>query len=209
MSWPAELDVGNRRNARFSTGPKSAAGKRRSRRNALRHGLAAETVVEACEDPKHYKKFQAAIVADYAPESTVAHELVLRIASLLWRLRRATFIETGLLEMQAKRPLQLIEHARSIGHTSPSKNASPPNFCTDIVNTAGEVAESYLNLDKLHNAAFDRLGRYEARLWRELAQTLVIVDLMKRLLPLARAQFAKRRGRIRPSFETMHMPRHG
>ena len=35
----------NRRNAAKSTGPKSAKGKERSRRNALRHGLTAETVI--------------------------------------------------------------------------------------------------------------------------------------------------------------------
>src|SRR5712691_9459510 len=103
MTSPKQFEA-NRRNALLSTGPKSTQGKRRSRRNALRHGLAAETVVEAFEDPRHYKKFQAAIVSDYEPRSTVEHELVLRIASLLWRLRRATSVETGLLEIEATIP---------------------------------------------------------------------------------------------------------
>jgi hypothetical protein len=34
----------NRRNALHSTGPRSEGGKRQSRRNAVRHGLAAETI---------------------------------------------------------------------------------------------------------------------------------------------------------------------
>ena len=38
-SSPAKI-AANRRNARRSTGPRSAAGKARARRNAFRHGLA-------------------------------------------------------------------------------------------------------------------------------------------------------------------------
>ena len=91
----------NCQNAQKSTGPRTQNGKRRSRLNALRHGLAAETVVEGLENPATYKKFQSAIVSHYEPQSPVEHELVLRLASLLWRLRRATSIETGLFEIQA------------------------------------------------------------------------------------------------------------
>src|SRR5580704_8294738 len=91
----------NRRNARNSTGPVTEEGKRRSRCNAVRHGLTAETVIGALEDAADYKAFEAAIVADYDAQSAVERELVLRLASLLWRLRRSTAIETGLFEMQA------------------------------------------------------------------------------------------------------------
>ena len=91
----------NRRNARKSTGPVTEDGKRRSRCNAVRHGLTAETVIGALEDAEDYQAFQAAIMADYDAQSAVERELVLRLASLLWRLRRATTIETGLFEMQA------------------------------------------------------------------------------------------------------------
>ena len=40
----------NRRNSQKSTGPKTDRGKRHSRRNAFRHGLCAETVIEILED---------------------------------------------------------------------------------------------------------------------------------------------------------------
>jgi hypothetical protein len=49
-----------------------------------------------------YKAFEATIIADYCAETAVARELVLRLASLLWRLRRATAIETDLFEIQAE-----------------------------------------------------------------------------------------------------------
>jgi hypothetical protein len=92
----------NRRNALKSTGPKSEQGKQASRCNAVRHGLTAETVIGALEDAEDYKAFEAAITADYDAQSAVERELVLRLASLLWRLRRATTIETGLFEIQAE-----------------------------------------------------------------------------------------------------------
>jgi hypothetical protein len=89
----------NRRNALRSTGPTSEEGKRRSRQNAVRHGLSAETVVDIVEDIDDYRGFEAAIIADYDARTAVERELVLRLASLLWRLRRATLIETELLRI--------------------------------------------------------------------------------------------------------------
>ena len=97
----------NRRNALRSTGPKTEDGKRRSRHNAVRHGLTAETVIVPLEDTQDYQAFEAAIIADYDARTAVERELVLRLASLLWRIRRATAIETDLLQIQAeisKRP---------------------------------------------------------------------------------------------------------
>src|SRR6516162_1524842 len=92
----------NRRNSLKSTGPKTEAGKRTSRCNAVRHGLTAETVIGALEDAEDYKAFEAAITADYDAQSAVERELVLRLASLLLWLRRATTIETALFEIQAE-----------------------------------------------------------------------------------------------------------
>src|SRR5213079_1494315 len=96
----------NRRNARKSTGPMTQEGKQRSRCNAVRHGLTAETVIGALEDAEDYKAFEAAVIADYEAQSAVERELVLRLASLLWRLRRATTMETGLFDIQAEQLLE-------------------------------------------------------------------------------------------------------
>jgi hypothetical protein len=90
-----------RRNALTSTGPKTEAGKRRSRRNAVWDGLTAETVI-ALEDIEDYQAFEAAVAVDYETRTAVQRELVLRLASLLWRMRRATAIETDLIQIQAE-----------------------------------------------------------------------------------------------------------
>jgi hypothetical protein len=93
MSSPKQI-AANRRNAFKSTGPVTEEGKNRSRRNAVRHGLTAETVIATLEDTDDYQAFEAAVTADYDAETAVERELVLRLASVLWRLRRATGIET-------------------------------------------------------------------------------------------------------------------
>ena len=61
----------NRRNASKSTGPITEDGKQRSRCNAVRHGLTAETVIGTLEDAEDYKAFEAAIIADYDAQSAV------------------------------------------------------------------------------------------------------------------------------------------
>src|SRR5882762_7693253 len=87
-----------------------------------RHGLTAETVIGALEDAEDYKAFEAAIIADYDAQSAVERELVLRLASLLWRLRRATAMETGLFEIQTghlrefRQASQALPESREIIH---------------------------------------------------------------------------------------------
>ena len=61
----------NRRNALKSTGPRTVAGKEQSRRNAIRHGLTAETVIGLLEDAEDYRQFEAAVIADYDAQSAV------------------------------------------------------------------------------------------------------------------------------------------
>jgi hypothetical protein len=44
------------------------------------------------------------VIADYDAESAVERELVLRLASVLWRLRRATGIETAIFQSVTAEP---------------------------------------------------------------------------------------------------------
>lgn len=75
---------------------------RRSRRRAWRDGLADQTVVQGLEDIQSYRAFERTLVGSVDPRSVIELALVHRLASLLWRLRRASAIETGLFDIQAE-----------------------------------------------------------------------------------------------------------
>ena len=199
----------NRRNARKSTGPITEEDKQRTRCNAVRHGLTAETVIGALKDAEDYKAFEAAIIADYDAQSAVERELVLRLATLLWRLRRATTMQTGLFEIQADY-LHEFRHARQVDPASREivhalfARAEPVSFDlashsiangTETVGNSGpksieppidptaDLARCFLRLANLPNFALDRLSRYEATLWRQVAQILFALDALDRRKP--------------------------
>src|SRR6516164_1707456 len=136
----------NRRNALESTGPKTEAGKQASRCNAVRHGLTAETVIGVLEDAEDYKAFELAITADYDAQSAVERELVLRLASLLWRLRRATIIETGLFEIQAdhlsefRKTHQISPASREIVYALLNANSGRQAASYGVANTTGPAS---------------------------------------------------------------------
>ena len=179
----------NRRNALKSAGPKTEAGKQTSRCNALRHGLTAETVIGALEDAEEYKAFEAAITADYDAQSAVEPELVLRLASILWRLRRATTIETGLFEIQAHHLLNHREHRRMLADSRDVihnlfRRAEPD--CEMKTDETVEFARCFLRLANLPSCALDRLSRYEATLSRQAGRILFALDALDRRKPQER-----------------------
>ena len=67
----------------------------RSRQNTIGHGLTGGNR-DALDDAEDCAAFEMAVTADYDAQSAVERELVLRLASLLWRLLRATGTESGL-----------------------------------------------------------------------------------------------------------------
>ncbi len=97
MTTEAQITA-NRRNSQLSTGPRSEAGKDIARRNALRHGLAARTLVVApWEDADEFAAFAADLRADLAPAGACEEALAQRIVLCAWRLERICRIEADLL----------------------------------------------------------------------------------------------------------------
>ena len=169
-------------------------------------------MIGALEDAEDYKAFEAAIIADYDAQSAVERELVLRLASLLWRLRRATTMETGLFEIQAdylrdfrqgrqtQTKSQEIIYAR-FGRAD-SVDADPdrashgitngtevrPSSGPKSVDPATDLARCFLRLANLPSYPLDRLSRYEAILWRQAGQILFALDALDRRKPQDRGR---------------------
>jgi hypothetical protein len=188
MSTLRQIDA-NRRNALLSTGPVTDEGKRRSRQNAVRHGLTAETVIDSLEDAEDYAAFEMSVTADYDPQSAVERELILRLASILWRLRRATAIETGLFKIRARDLLKFRQprpardnrqdvigdmYRRAIVHDE------KPFLSQHAADTSAGLTQSFLRLNELGTCPLDRLSRYEAALWRQAGQILFTLHSLGR-----------------------------
>lgn len=189
----------NRRNALKSTGPTTEAGKQRSRRNAMRHGLTGETVIDALEDAEDYKAFEISITSAFDAQTAVERELVLRLASVMWRLRRSTAIETGLLEIAKQKSLPRdrdpnADPILSLMDAALNARACPthaqetlsidqcemdPAACLEE-KANSELALRFMRLAKFDNGAFERLSRYETTLWRQVAQLLFALNFLRR-----------------------------
>jgi hypothetical protein len=161
------------------------------------------------EDAEDYKAFEAAITADYDAQSAVERELVLRLASVLWRLRRATTMETGLFEIQAthlherQQSQQLFPRSQEVNHAlfrrssetilAVAQNLTNQKEAMPHFGTPGEIpiiefARCFLRLASLPNFALDRLSRYEANLWRQAGRILYALETLDRRKPQERSQ---------------------
>ncbi|MHB1560791.1 MAG: hypothetical protein ACYC61_25330 [Isosphaeraceae bacterium] len=79
----------NRRNAQKSTGPRTRAGKDRSRFNALRHGMRATLPILPGEDESILQKRMDSWNATLLPRDDVERYLVERAVNVSWQLDRA------------------------------------------------------------------------------------------------------------------------
>ena len=91
----------NRRNAQYSTGPKSENGKYNSSRNATKHGLFAIPQSTATHD-----NFTAAIIADLNPANDLERQTAQLIAEDHYRLNRIREISLDHHLLLRQRPVR-------------------------------------------------------------------------------------------------------
>lgn len=175
----------NQANARKSTGPRTEAGQQASRRNAVRHGLTAEHVILAGEDPGEFERLRAGLEAEYAPAGEVERFLVERLAGLMWRLSRVPGFEAGIVAWIAH--LQAETHdAGGIAfgdlYFAGDQRALPPptvhgNPLRYQHRRVGRTLETMLSTSD----PFGKLARYEGQLLRGLGWTLAELGKLQAL----------------------------
>jgi hypothetical protein len=85
----------NKRNAKQSTGPRTADGKARVASNALKHGLSAKQIVLVNERPKDFEAFRLGVLSALNPIGELEEALTENIIAGLWRLRRVPVLEAA------------------------------------------------------------------------------------------------------------------
>ena len=96
MTSQRKIDA-NRRNAQKSTGPKTEAGKARSRVNAVRHGLTAIHVTHPHEDPAAYADILSGLIESHAPANASEHQCVQMLATSWLAMQRCERMQTALM----------------------------------------------------------------------------------------------------------------
>ena len=132
MTTEAQINA-NRQNSRNSTGPRTEAGRNRSRFNAVKHGFRAEKAILPDEDPAALHERLDDWTADLQPRNSVEQYLVERGVRLSWQLDRVTraqdartstpIVEGGIEEAELR-----AEEILEIGKRLFWDNRGPINF---------------------------------------------------------------------------------
>jgi hypothetical protein len=148
--------------------------------------LTAVTIIPSLEHEEEYCALHASLVHDYEPRDVVEQQLVERLASLFWRLRRTTLIETGLFEIEAAN-LTRRNAAIELAHGSLAplyhmlQDASLPLCEGTRADQSNDTAAKcnaaviYRRLCRIQPMVLKRLNRYETALWRQLGQVLLML----------------------------------
>ena len=186
----------NQKNARKSTGPRTADGKSVSSRNALSYGLHSQMLVLPDENLEEFQLLCSALQEYFQTVGIVEKELVNRMANLFWRLQRTNRIETSILTKNylQEKAIRAEVKAETFVQTS---EPTYEELCTEMDGTSETVinehehtkakqeaeevnnqmnseltliGEAFLRDDKAD--ALTKLLRYETTLQRNLSRTL-------------------------------------
>jgi hypothetical protein len=153
-----QLDA-NRRNAQFSTGPRTPEGRAVVGLNALRHGLSAQITVLPNENPEEFQELLDAFLAEYQPAGPTETLLVEQMAMASWRLRRMRALETGLF---------------SIRMSQLSRDEKSPDL---------DPRSRAFAYDASGSRSIESLSRYETRIERSFYRALHELDRLRAATP--------------------------
>jgi hypothetical protein len=134
-------------NAADSTGPKTEQGKQRASLNAVAHGLTGNRMLLQAHEQEAYARLTVAFNTELNPATESERQFVQKIIDCHTRLNRIASMESNILNFG------LVENTSDTTHP-------------DDVECMAAQTRSWL----AHDTSFEKLGRYEARLARQLLQ---------------------------------------
>ena len=154
-----EQKQASRENGKLSRGPVTRAGKKRSARNAIKHGLTAKAVVLDNERKQNYTAMLADFYIRFQPQDQFEETLVEDIAASHWRMRRAIAIQTNMMNEGLPAP------------GAPTGD----NFTNQMARTSTSVKR----VSK--NSGFDNVQRHEARLQLAIQRSIRTLTAVRNL----------------------------
>ena len=128
-----------------SSGPRTDRGKQRSRLNAVKHNLSGQHLILQETEVEAYNRMSAAMLNDLNPKSEPERQIAQKIIDINFRLNRLTAIENNLF---------------TFGLTANEKD----NDNDDRIEIMAAQTRAWTE----RASTFDVIGRYEARLSRQL-----------------------------------------
>jgi len=177
----------NRRNAKKSTGPRTAEGKAVSARNGTKHGLLSRWPVLPEEDAEAFERMRDNLYNELLPLSQLERLIVTRLAAVQWRLARVPQLEA-----------ELFERLRADAAAERSREAQ-----TALGHDEG-LGAAWARDAGPYGGALARLARYETALERNAARLLAELRHLqaeRRKDALLEAELARERGPWRERME--------
>ena len=145
-------------------GPKTQAGKERSRLSSFKHGLTSSTLVVLPEEHEHeYKEVLSGFRESFQPHDPAEDALVLRLAQAHWRSLRSRRVETGILHItantQRNRARKLVEN------------------CPENLNPHEAIAVAFMTMPAEH---WQMYMRYDTTISRDFFKTLDALQKLQR-----------------------------
>lgn len=162
----------NRRNAQKSTGPKSDAGKNRSSRNAIVHGLSAMDTVLPQEDRQAFEAMREQLFVEYNPIGVVQSEIVEQLAAGLWRLRRIAHLEKAMFQYESSSLRDLLGDQDSLEQQEDGQSDDQDQEVVSRDMVDGLMPIRLLQRENI----LDRLSRYERSIRRGVMENLMLLE---------------------------------
>jgi hypothetical protein len=137
----------NRANAQKSTGPRTPAGRQRSAMNAVKHNLTGSRLILQPDEMEAYNLLSHELVSQLKPMTELERQTVAKIIDTHFRLNRLAGVENNVFNFG------LIDNTTDTPHDD--------RIEVMIAQTRAWIERS---------STFDALGRYEARLTRQVLQ---------------------------------------
>lgn len=165
-------------------GPKTAVGRAKSARNALKHGILSREIVNEAlgESQAEYRRLAHRLAEEWDPQTTAEAMLLETITLTYWRIRRVYIAEAGMLTRRAE---AVADRIIALRRQSAGQVPTPINRqASQAAELTEDEAALFASSQLLGTAEAEAVGRHEARLQRQL------YDAIDRLTRLQAARLA-------------------